>query len=116
MATIVEYSAEKQPQNAYPERIISPPSPGPCCFAYMERVGKIEREKAFPYYYRRCRVCGFTVKHFLPVEPVEVNLQRLLETFQGHHRPSRVHAPKRPRGRPRKSFPQQSGDDFTTSG
>ena len=105
MATIVEYSAEKQPYNAYPKRIISPPSPGPCCFTHMERVGETEQEKGFPYYYRRCRVCGFTVKHFLPVKPVEVDLQHLVETFQERHGPSKVHTPKRSRGRPRKSSP-----------
>lgn len=105
MATIVKYSAEQQPYNAYPKRIVSPPSPGPCCVKHMERVGKIEWEKGFPYYYRRCRVCGFTVKHLLPVEPVEVDLGRLLEMFQERHSPSRAHAPRRPRRRPGKSSP-----------
>lgn len=109
MATVVEYSTEKQPYNAYPQRIISPPCPGPCCVAHMERVGEIEREKGFPYYYRRCRVCGFTVKHFLPVEPVEISLQHLLEMFSEPHRPSRVHALRGQMGRARKSSPSLPG-------
>jgi len=66
MATIVKYNATKAPYNGYPEQIVSPLFPASWCVALMERVGEIEWEKEFPYYYRRCRTCGYTVRHFLP--------------------------------------------------
>ena len=56
--TIVKYIARKSPYNGYPERIVSPPSPAPCCVAQIERVG--EGENRCPCYYRRrCRTCGY---------------------------------------------------------
>lgn len=81
MATIVKYHPERAPSNAFPERIVSPPFPRSCCAAHMEQVGEIEKEKGLPYYYRRCRICGYTVRHFLPVEPAEANLFRFLDLF-----------------------------------
>lgn len=75
--TIVEYTIEKRARNAYPRLIISPPSPSRCCATKMEQVGKIQRGDTCPYFYKRCRVCGFTVRHFLPVPTVE-----LLEVFK----------------------------------
>lgn len=101
MGTIVEYSAEEQPYSAYPERIVFPPLPARCCVARMERVGKIEWEDGFPYYYRRCRVCGYTVRHFLPVNPVDGVLSRHLELFERDWN-FWVHSPRRLRqGRPK---------------
>lgn len=68
MATIVEYTSQKEPMNAYPIRIVSPPVPQTCCFRLMERVGDIETDEGRTYYYRRCRQCGYTVRHFaIPV-------------------------------------------------
>jgi len=34
----------------------------------MERVGGIHEDRGRRFYYRRCARCGFTVRHFLPVE------------------------------------------------
>lgn len=62
MPTIVEYTDSKPPQNAYPERIVSPIQAGPCCFTDMEKVGTPETEERYKYQYRRCRQCGFTVR------------------------------------------------------
>jgi hypothetical protein len=75
MATIVEYSLKKKAENAYPIRIVSPPSPNICCAHNMERIGQIENDEGRTYYYRRCRVCGYTVRHF----PVPVLPERLAE-------------------------------------
>lgn len=75
MATIVEYNSGKNPLNAYPERIVSPFQPDSCCADHMMQVGKVEEERGFLYYYRRCRVCGFTIRYFLPVLPPEQPLR-----------------------------------------
>ncbi|MFQ5881476.1 MAG: hypothetical protein ACE5I9_03230 [Candidatus Methylomirabilales bacterium] len=85
MATIVEYSPKKKPINVYPRRIISPPRPRSCCSARMVQVGGIqEGERGRPFYYRRCQVCGFTLRHFLPVMPPDP-----LPLIQRRERPSR---------------------------
>ena len=39
MPTIVEYTDKIPPQNQYPDRIVSPPRSGSCCFTHMETVG-----------------------------------------------------------------------------
>ncbi len=75
MATIVEYDSRKRPLNAYPKRIVSPFQPDSCCADHMMQVGKVEEERGFLYYYRRCRVCGFTIRYFLPVLPPEQHPQ-----------------------------------------
>lgn len=72
MPTIVEYSEKRAALNAYPVRIISPPAPGPCCLTRMEQVGGLEQEGEWHFYYKRCRICGFTVRYFLP-RAVEVD-------------------------------------------
>lgn len=72
MATIIEYTSSKKPLNTYPKRIVSPSRPGKCCADHMVQVGEVqEDERDFPFYYRRCEVCGFTLRHFLPVVPPE---------------------------------------------
>jgi len=48
--------------------LVSPTRPGPCCGSRMERVGGIHEDRGRRFYYRRCARCGFTVRHFLPVE------------------------------------------------
>ena len=50
MPTIVKYIARKSPYNGYPERIVSPPSPAPCCVSQMEQVGGIEWENGVRSY------------------------------------------------------------------
>lgn len=69
MASIVEYSCQRRPVNAYPKRIVSPISPGPCCATRMEQVGEVEEERGWPFFYKRCRVCGYTIRHFLSRSP-----------------------------------------------
>ncbi len=63
-ATIVEYSDQKQVVNRYPDRIVSPPAPSPCCSTGMEQVGAEQREREWPFLYMRCRACGYTVRRF----------------------------------------------------
>jgi hypothetical protein len=65
MATIVEYTDQKRPRNLYPERIISPPSSGPCCFSDMEEIGGPQEEGRWVFQYKRCRKCGFAVRVIL---------------------------------------------------
>lgn len=65
MATIVEYTDQKQPKNLYPQRIISPVRSGPCCFTDMEEIGKPQEEGRWVFQYKRCRKCGFTLRVIL---------------------------------------------------
>lgn len=87
MDTIVEYTDGKKPLNAYPTRIISPFRPRNCCVAHMVQVGEVqEDERGFPFHYRCCNICGFSLRHFLPVVPpeqlprIQRNLRRPLGT------------------------------------
>lgn len=66
MATIVTYSGRMRPVNAYPARIVSPQRPSACCATGMIQIGDLQTEGSGLYYYKRCRRCGFTVRHFLP--------------------------------------------------
>jgi hypothetical protein len=65
MATIVEYTDEKQPKNLYPQRIVSPVRSGPCCFTDMEEIGKPQENGRWVFQYKRCRKCGFTLRVIL---------------------------------------------------
>lgn len=79
--TIVEYTDQKRPKNAYPARIVSPPRSGPCCFSDMEEVGKPQQEGRWVFQYRRCRQCGFAVRVILreiPDEALAAELRRTL--------------------------------------
>ncbi len=67
--TIVEYTDEKRPVNNYPKLIVSPTRGKPCCAQNMEQIGGVEREEKRVYFYRRCRTCGYTVRHFLSAPP-----------------------------------------------
>lgn len=69
MATIVEYTDATPPLNMYPDRIISPTGGKACCARNMEQIGGVEREGERSYFYRRCHVCGYTVRHFLATAP-----------------------------------------------
>ena len=63
-ATIVEYSDRKQAVNRYPDQIVSPSAPSPCCWIGMEPVGGEQRDREWPFLYMRCRECGYTVRRF----------------------------------------------------
>lgn len=83
MATIVEYTDQKAPQNFYPERIVSPPHSGPCCFSDMEEIGMSQDEGRWVYQYKRCRKCGFTVRVILreiPDAALVSDLRQILAT------------------------------------
>lgn len=67
--TIVEYTDEKRPVNMYPKLIVSPTKGKPCCAQNMEQIGGIVREEKRAYFYRRCRVCGYAVRHFVSAPP-----------------------------------------------
>ena len=83
MATIVEYTDRKRPQNRYPERIISPTRPQPCCFSDMEELVTSHATDRWVFQYKRCRQCGFTVRVILREIPDEVlvgTLRHILAT------------------------------------
>jgi hypothetical protein len=81
MPTIVEYADNKEPKNQYPERIISPPRSGPCCFSDMEEIGEPREDGRWVFQYRRCRRCGFTVRVVLREIPDAAMLEDLRETL-----------------------------------
>ncbi len=64
MATIVEYSPHKRAISAYPTKIVSPASPGPCCLSSAEQVVDTHEDYGWPFVYRCHAVCGFTVRRF----------------------------------------------------
>ncbi len=68
MATIVEYSKQKQVINAYPARIVSPLAASDCCAASAVQLGGIQEQHGWPFVYLRCGVCGYTVRRFAPHE------------------------------------------------
>ena len=69
MATIVEYTDKKKPTNAFPKWIISPLGPGICCYSEMEQIGGEQREEGWSFIYKRCKKCGFTVRHVIARDP-----------------------------------------------
>jgi hypothetical protein len=81
MPTIVEYTNQKRPRNLYPERIISPPRSGPCCFTDMQEIGELQEEGRWVYQYKRCRKCGFAVRVILreiPDAALAAELRKIL--------------------------------------
>ena len=81
MATIVEYTDEKQPKNQYPRRIVSPRRSGPCCFTEMEDVGKPQEDGRWVFQYKRCRTCGFALRVILreiPDAALAADLRKIL--------------------------------------
>ena len=63
---IIVYSREIKAQNIYPKRIISPPQPNKCCPGRMEVLGRPRLDElGRRFSYKRCRVCGFALRHFL---------------------------------------------------
>jgi hypothetical protein len=71
VVTIIEYSAAKKARNSYPYKIISPPIPGRCCQARMNRIGAMQVEGDNKFYYKRCSRCGFTVREFVSAIDVD---------------------------------------------
>lgn len=69
MATIIEYTDQKRAANNYPKRIVSPSSPGPCCYSKMEQIGVEQHEEGWSFIYKRCRKCGFAVRHVTARNP-----------------------------------------------
>ena len=82
MPTIVEYTDKKGPENRYPQRIVSPPRSGSCCFSDMEEIGELQREGNWEYVYRRCRTCGFAVRVIVRELPDEALLTELRKTLE----------------------------------
>jgi hypothetical protein len=82
MSTIIEYTDTKHPQNAFPERIVSPVRSGPCCFTDMEVLGEPQAEGRWIYTYKRCRRCGFTVRSILRVLPNAELIAKLQSTLK----------------------------------
>ncbi len=68
MATIVEYSNQRQAVNAYPAKIVYPPAPSECCSASTVQVGEIQDQHGWPFVYFRCAMCGYTVRRLAPRE------------------------------------------------
>jgi len=83
MATIIEYTDQKSPENLYPERIISPSHSGPCCFTEMEEIGASQQDSRWVFQYKRCKNCGFAVRVIvreLPNEALIKDLKNILAT------------------------------------
>jgi len=83
MATIIEYTDQRSPENLYPERIISPSHSGPCCFTEMEEIGASQQDSRWVFQYKRCRNCGFAVRVIvreLPNEALIKDLKNILAT------------------------------------
>ena len=76
MPNIVEYNERKASINAYPERIVSPPHPRECCLSNMEQVGAVQEDGNWLFAYKRCRTCGYTVRHFLMMGPKAIRTMR----------------------------------------
>jgi hypothetical protein len=81
MPTIVTYTDREPARNQYPQRIVSPRRPGPCCFTDMAEVGSAQHDGRWEFQYRRCRQCGFTVRVVLreiPDTALAAELRRIL--------------------------------------
>lgn len=76
MASIVEYDERKAARNSYPKQIVSPPQPSQCCSSNMEQIGEVEEDGNWLYVYKRCGVCGYTVRHFLMLSPRAIQQMR----------------------------------------
>ena len=64
MDSIIEYRDDRAPVNEYPQRIVSPTAPSPCCLDHMERIGHSQFDVNWRFFYKRCRICGYTVRCF----------------------------------------------------
>jgi hypothetical protein len=64
MDNIVEYRSDVPPENDYPRKIVSPVAPAPCCLVSMAPVGRNAIDGMWRFHYKRCSVCGYTVRCF----------------------------------------------------
>jgi len=64
MDSIIEYRNDQSAINDYPRRIVSPTRPSVCCMRGMEQIGRPAFDAAWRFYYKRCAVCGYTVRCF----------------------------------------------------
>lgn len=63
--SIVRYTEREQARVEYPVRIVSPPQASTCCTEMnRSRIGHPESDEGQSYFYKRCRVCGHTVRFF----------------------------------------------------
>ena len=53
LATIVEYTDRKRPENRYPKRIISPTRSQLCCFTDMEEIGTSHESDRWVFQFKR---------------------------------------------------------------
>jgi len=64
MDSIIEYRDDQAPASNYPLRIVSPTGPSACCMDHMERIGHPAFDASWRFFYKRCRICGYTVRCF----------------------------------------------------
>jgi hypothetical protein len=64
MDSIIEYRDDLAPANNYPRRIVSPTAPSACCMDHMERIGRPGFDANWRFFYKRCTICGYTVRCF----------------------------------------------------
>lgn len=64
MENIIQFRDDVPPVEEYPRRIISPSRPSACCTGHMERIGHPELDAHWRFYYKRCTVCGYSVRCF----------------------------------------------------
>jgi hypothetical protein len=72
MENIIEFRDDIEPVNDYPRRIVSPTVPSGCCTDHMERIGRPEIDAKWRFYYKRCSVCGYSVRCFYAPSLVSV--------------------------------------------
>ena len=70
--SIIEFRNDVLPVNDYPRRIVSPTAPSVCCTVGMERIGDPETDETGQFYYKRCSVCGYSVRSFFAPSPTRV--------------------------------------------
>jgi hypothetical protein len=64
MDNIIEYRDDETPANDYPRRIVSPTAPSACCADRMVRIGQSAFDANWRFFYKRCAICGYTVRCF----------------------------------------------------
>jgi hypothetical protein len=64
MDSIIEYRDDRAPTNDYPQRIVSPTEPSACCMDHMQQIGHSGFDAHWRFFYKRCRICGYTVRCF----------------------------------------------------
>jgi len=64
MDSIIEYRDDQAPASDYPRRIVSPTAPSACCMDHMGRIGHPEFDANWRFFYKRCRICGYSVRCF----------------------------------------------------